>query len=126
MTDEKINFSSACAYLAALIKAGKTSQDPDITFDVAKSPIKNGVFVPALVDGYIGSKSNQPLVTALNEYYRKKYWPAGSDVLILWEVIARGKVLRVRTISNPYWDVDPIFRGKTELIMKVAFDYGQK
>lgn len=125
-SDEKSIFTFACSYLAVLIRHGTISKDPDVTFDPAKYPVKNGVFVPALVDGYIGSPTNKPLVTALNDYYTKKYWATGSDVRISWGVYAKGKVLRVKTISNQHWNDDGIFSGKPEIIMKVIFDYAQK
>ena len=125
-SDEKSVFSFACNYLAALMRDGTISKDPDVTFDPAKYPVKNGVFVPALVDGYIGSQTNKPLVTALVDYYTKKYWATGSDVFIQWGVYANGKVLRVKTITNQHWDNDEIFGGKPEIIMKVIFEYAQK
>ena len=125
-SDEKSVFALACEYLAGRMSDGTISKDPDVTFDPAKYPIRNGRFVPALADGYISFPANKPFVTALLDYYSKKYWAAGSDVTIQWGVYASGKVLKVKTISNPHWDNDDIFRGKPDVIMTVIFDYAQK
>lgn len=126
VSDEKSIFSFACGYLAALVRDGKMSKDPDITFDPSQYPIRNGIFIPALVGGYIGSPTSKPFVTTLVNFYTKKYWATGSDVFIQWGVYAKGKVLKIKTISNQHWDDDDIFYGKPDIVMKVIFDYAEK
>ena len=122
-SDIKIVFVSACNYLAAQYPDGKVPESPEITFDTTKLPIKNGTLVNALVDGYVANKNNADAITQFLSYYDKRYWETGTDVIIQWGVYAGGKIIKIQKITNKSWDADPIFNGKTELIMKIVFGF---
>ena len=122
-SDTRIVFVSACNYLAAQYPDGKIPQTAELTFDTSKLPIKNGTLVSALVDGYVSNKNNTDSIAQFIAYYDKLYWETGTDVTIQWGVYAGGKIIKVLNISNKYWDTDPIFQGKTDLIMKVIFGF---
>ena len=124
-SDLKIVFVSACNYLAAQNPDGNSPPDAGITFDTTKLPIKNGTLVNALVEGYVANKNNADSIAQLIAYYDQRYWETGSDVLIQWEVFAGGKVMQIQKITNKHWDLDPIFQGKTELIMNLVFGFSE-
>jgi hypothetical protein len=124
-SDMKFVFVAACNYLAAQYPDGKIPQTPDITFDTAKLPIKNGTLVSPLVDGYLSNKNNTDSIAQFLGYYDKRYWEAGTDVIIQWGVYAGGKIIKVQKITNKFWDADPTFQGKTELIMKIIFGFSR-
>jgi hypothetical protein len=123
-SDTKIVFVSACNYLAAQNSdGGKSPQTSELTFDITRLPIKNGTLIYALVEGYVANKNNADSIAQLIEYYDKRYWEAGTDVVIQWGVYAGGKMIKVQKITNPHWDTDPMFQGKTDIIMKILFGY---
>lgn len=124
-SDSKIVFVSACNYYAAQNPDGKRPQPAEITFDTAKLPIKNGTLVNALIDGYVSNKNNEDAIAQFLAYYDKRYFEAGTDVLIQWGVYAGGKIVKVMKISNKHWNADPTFQGKPELVMKVIFGYSK-
>ena len=124
-SDNRIIFVSACNFMAAQNPDGKNPPTADIKFDTTKLPIKNGTLVNALVDGYVSNKNNADSITQIINYYDQKYWETGTDVLIQWGVYSGGKIIKIEKIMNSYWNIDPIFQGKTELIMNVVFSFSE-
>jgi hypothetical protein len=123
---DRINFSTACHYLAAEIQKGVVAQDPDITFDISKYPIgKTGLVFNDRMEDYIGSEDNKGKVAALVDFYKKKYFEDGSDVTIKLSVIYNGKIIKIYDAQNKNWEYDMIFNGKTgpDNVLKAIFDY---
>lgn len=125
-SDERIIFSSALSYLASLIRTGKTTGQPDITFNTGDYPInkQGNIYFDSLGD-YISSPDNQPKIQILNTFYMGRYWESKSDCSFRWKIFARGKMSQVVGMSNPHWDDDGLFSKKPENVLKLVFEYAK-
>ncbi len=122
-TDQKILFQFACEYLASLNSDGRAASDPEVTFDIAKLPVRGGDVSFERVGTFVSAPENRDLVNALNTFYLNRYWAAGTPVLLQWAVYSGGKVLKVVKTSNRHWDDDALFKGKPEAVMRLIFQY---
>jgi hypothetical protein len=123
---DRIIFGSACQYLAAEIRAGKASEDPDITFDVTKYPIgKTGLVFNDRIEDYLSSKDNNDKVATLVEFYKKKFFETGNEVTIQFAVIYKGKIIKIYNTASKNWEFDMIYGGATgpDNVLKAIFDY---
>lgn len=132
---ERALFSAACEYLAATIWEGKASTDSTAAFNPANYPLRNGYFIPTQVGPYLANPENKPHITALVDYYSRKYWESGSAVVVQWEMTKIGKYdedkpagslkmwPRLESISGPFIDKDPQFKGNPGAVLKIVFEY---
>ncbi len=135
---EKAIFSAACEYLAATLWEGKASTDSSAAFNPANYPLRNGYFIPAQVGPYLAKPENKPHITALVDHYVGKYWEPSSTVVFQWEMTKIGKFdedkpagalqmsPRLESISNPFLDMDPQFKGNPGAVMTIVFEYAGK
>jgi hypothetical protein len=123
---DRVMFSSACSYLATLVRKGKVAGQPDITFNISDYPItKQGELNFNILDDYISSPDNKEKMNRLNAFYMNRYWEAGTECMIQWKLLARGKMFSVVKISNQHWDDDGVFTNKPENILPIVFNYAK-
>jgi hypothetical protein len=106
-----------------LQKNGKAAGDPLITFDTAVYPIgSDGLVKSDMAGAFLDAPENKSKITALEDFYRKRFWEKGSPVTIVFEVTGM-KEAKATKVSNPHWDNDPQFAGKPDVIIATVYEY---
>ncbi|MFA6471531.1 MAG: hypothetical protein WCU00_05755 [Candidatus Latescibacterota bacterium] len=119
-------FVNGCHYLAAEIKAGKTAEDSDITFDTTMFPIgKTGLVFTDRIEDYLSSKDNNEKITTLVDFYKKKYFEPGTEVTLKFSVIYKGKIIKIYDAASKNWEYDMMFSGTQgpDNVIRTVFDY---
>lgn len=118
---DRATFDAACAYVGNLIKAGKITGDPDISFNIADYPFdQQGEMLNR--DAFFSSPDAEKNIRQLNAFYLSRHWATGTECIIQWRFNDKGKPEVLKT-SNKYWDDDPSISNSPETVVQMINDY---